>query len=665
MDIHHATGQQVSGKNPAPGKLNRRRLEEHQFPELKKSFAAAIASPSTVQISSKKPDRYKGYPAISFSVEEVNALAAPYQYSLVGNFPKSRPPLEVIRACFHKIGFKEDLQISLLAKSIVLLKFICPLDYQRCFTKRLWKINGSMMLVSKWKPDFHVDKESTIFPIWITLEHLPIHLHDSYALLEIAKLIGKPLMMDSSTASKIRPSVARFCVEIDVSRELPHKIWILNGTTGFFQPVTYENLPNFCRICHTTAHPHGKCSEAVEIRNPAPTKQNNPPAGADSKPLLGDDATPNLPFINEDPAPANNASQQNILENCGAETEPNVTKAALDFLEASVEVILTPKDPLTPNIVVNEPTSPILKQTNHAQTINNPSPQLAVELPAPTESVTPTAHPIEDSSTAGEEMNPLSHIAEVDNSLVDTDPPKVLSLAAMAVGEKQKIVQQLPTFVPSPSPTEDTHQTENNSGKNSDLLEGLVAKDHDPPTTTVSANQEKEPGDDSCVEPPTQTAQSSQISQFLFLYHAGSKESSDEEDLQPDITGNYKGELQCMRRFFPDKYGHLSLNQLDDLISRMPPSKAQVDSLQTNQESQEKAESNIFTPQQEDQAHDYQSIDEEIATPHIDYEEYQNEGDFTLVKRKNRNNQVPDLTIQTRSHRGRGRGGQRGRGRRG
>ncbi|VFQ83783.1 unnamed protein product [Cuscuta campestris] len=56
------------------------------------------------------------------------------------------------------------------------------------------------------------------------------------------------------------------------------------------------------------------------------------------------------------------------------------------------------------------------------------------------------------------------------------------------------------------------------------------------------------------------------------------------------------------------------------------------------------------------------SVEEEMpATPRFDFEEYQCEGDFTLVKRKNNNNfDAPELTIQTRSHRGRGR---RGRGR--
>ena len=40
--------------------------------------------------------------------------------------------------------------------------------------------------------------------------------------------MGKPLFVDSATASGVRPSIARVCVEIDLLQTLPLRIWISN-----------------------------------------------------------------------------------------------------------------------------------------------------------------------------------------------------------------------------------------------------------------------------------------------------------------------------------------------------------------------------------------------------------------------------------------------------
>ncbi|VFQ98810.1 unnamed protein product [Cuscuta campestris] len=244
-----------------------------QRPTVKKSFTDILGSqPSDAQ---NRIGRYKGFPAVSFTPDEVISLSIPYQFALVGRFLKSRPPLEVIRKSFEKIGFKPGFTVGLLSPSLILINFDCPIDYQRCFSRRLWNINGSHMVVSKWTPSFHADTESPVFPVWVSLTHLPIHLQEAKALHSIASSIGHLLMMDASTSAKTRPSMARFCVEIDISKDLPKKIWIDNGGLGFFQPVTYENLPQFCIQCKKSGHLAGKCS-TMDIPKNEVSKNNLP-----------------------------------------------------------------------------------------------------------------------------------------------------------------------------------------------------------------------------------------------------------------------------------------------------------------------------------------------------------------------------------------------------
>ncbi|VFQ66033.1 unnamed protein product [Cuscuta campestris] len=231
--------------------------------DIKHSFADVIGSspPTYLQsISSKTISKHKGYPAISFTPSEIKSLSAPYEFSLVGRFPKSRPPLPVLRQVLERIGFRNSYSVGVLAPSHVLLTFSNAEDYQRCFSKRIWQIQGFPMHVFKWGPEFHCDEESPIFPVWITLEHLPIHFHDPLALHAIAKIFGTPLMLDAATSSKTRPSAARFCVELDVTKELPAKFFLDNGGKGLWQQVTYEQLPQYCVDCHKSGHSSGDCA---------------------------------------------------------------------------------------------------------------------------------------------------------------------------------------------------------------------------------------------------------------------------------------------------------------------------------------------------------------------------------------------------------------------
>ncbi|VFQ69265.1 unnamed protein product [Cuscuta campestris] len=74
--------------------------------------------------------------------------------------------------------------------------------------------------------DFDPSVESPLVPVWVGLEGLPIHLFDKPTLFSIAKLFGSPLQTDAATVNLSRPNVARVCVEVKLTKELPKTIWI-------------------------------------------------------------------------------------------------------------------------------------------------------------------------------------------------------------------------------------------------------------------------------------------------------------------------------------------------------------------------------------------------------------------------------------------------------
>lgn len=84
----------------------------------------------------------------------------------------------------------------------------------------------------------------------------------------MASLIGRPLKVDAATQNLSRPSGARICVEVDLLKNLPNRLWIGQGDSVFWQPVVYENLPSYCPDCSRVGHPSGEC--LISSPNPQP-----------------------------------------------------------------------------------------------------------------------------------------------------------------------------------------------------------------------------------------------------------------------------------------------------------------------------------------------------------------------------------------------------------
>ncbi|VFQ64978.1 unnamed protein product [Cuscuta campestris] len=110
------------------------------------------------------------------------------------------------------------------------------------------------MNVCRWTCDFDPSIDSPLAPVWIGLEGLPLHLFEPNALFSIANLVGLPLQMDSATVNLTRPSVARVCVELDLTKDMPKAVWIHLGQLSFLQPITYEDLPEYCISCRAIGH---------------------------------------------------------------------------------------------------------------------------------------------------------------------------------------------------------------------------------------------------------------------------------------------------------------------------------------------------------------------------------------------------------------------------
>ena len=153
----------------------------------------------------------------------------PYKVALVVKCSKGSPRLEDLRKFFHSLALIKEASVGLLDSKHILIRLDTKVDFHRIWSRGIWYVFGLPMLVFRWSPDFHVDREPSIAPVWFQLPKLPIHYFNKECLFQIVCYVGKPLFVDVATASGSRRSVARVCVEIDLLKSFPGRILIRNG----------------------------------------------------------------------------------------------------------------------------------------------------------------------------------------------------------------------------------------------------------------------------------------------------------------------------------------------------------------------------------------------------------------------------------------------------
>ncbi|KAF6170037.1 hypothetical protein GIB67_042842 [Kingdonia uniflora] len=95
---------------------------------------------------------------------------------------------------------------------------------------------------------------------------LKLHLQNNGIVKELAGLIGKYLITDTTTLSLNRPSTARVCVEVNLTKDLPMKVGLaLTKSFILEQTVLYKRLPKFCTHCCLQGHNKTNCTKLNPI----------------------------------------------------------------------------------------------------------------------------------------------------------------------------------------------------------------------------------------------------------------------------------------------------------------------------------------------------------------------------------------------------------------
>lgn len=120
-------------------------------------------------------------------------------------------------------------------------------------------IGDDSFKVFRWAHCVDGEFDATITQVWIALPRLPERCWFPNFFIEAGNSIGTFLRVDHPTAAMARLSVARMCIEIDLSKDLPKRIGIKVKGAMVWQKIVYQNIPSYCTNCRMQGYSTIKC----------------------------------------------------------------------------------------------------------------------------------------------------------------------------------------------------------------------------------------------------------------------------------------------------------------------------------------------------------------------------------------------------------------------
>ncbi|XP_075499935.1 uncharacterized protein LOC142538508 [Primulina tabacum] len=243
------------------------------------------------------PTLKNGKPGIFFLDEVMSSLTEPFKFSLVGKISGNRSlvPNSEIYVAFARLGLKRSFDLRFLPRGFLILSLHCEEDYAFFWTRGQMMVGPLGIHFSKWTPEFNLQEESPIAPVWVRLPGLPIHLFNKKSLFALAKILGNPVKMDDFTADSSRSTFARICVELNVLEPPVKQIWVGWGDHTQEIDVVYEKIPGYCLDCKMLGHSTNVCYSHGKIPKPdrsKPADRSPPQTEAPTVPAPPEGAAP-------------------------------------------------------------------------------------------------------------------------------------------------------------------------------------------------------------------------------------------------------------------------------------------------------------------------------------------------------------------------------------
>ncbi|KAH0643561.1 hypothetical protein KY285_034325 [Solanum tuberosum] len=165
------------------------------------SFAALLRynqskNETPIVLNSPVHTTRQGLLAVLLDEDDYNIkLAESCKHTLVGKFTNTMPKMELIRKSFTlQTQLTRGVKITHFNSRHVYIDLDNEFDYVTVCTKQIMNIEGQLMRIQTWTPDFTPEEETPIVPIWMALPELPWHCYNKVLFTTILSSIGKVII---------------------------------------------------------------------------------------------------------------------------------------------------------------------------------------------------------------------------------------------------------------------------------------------------------------------------------------------------------------------------------------------------------------------------------------------------------------------------------------
>ena len=198
-----------------------------------------------------------GIPSVTINAHLKKELRDPWRLALIikllGKIVSFNVLMSRVTLMWKLTG---DFELIDLGHGYYVVKFANLEDRSKVMIEGPWKIMDHYLTVQRWRPNFH-PSSATIgsTAVWIQLPELPLEYFNGDVLMEIGRLVGIPLKLDSNTTLVTRGKFARICVEVDLRKPLVSRVKV----GRHIQRIEYEGLHTVCFYCGVVGHRMEDC----------------------------------------------------------------------------------------------------------------------------------------------------------------------------------------------------------------------------------------------------------------------------------------------------------------------------------------------------------------------------------------------------------------------
>ncbi|XP_038990950.1 uncharacterized protein LOC120113971 [Hibiscus syriacus] len=191
-----------------------------------------------------------------------------WRNALVGQFIGSAPSFTSLQKTVGLLwGKQSPVKVSLAGPNLFVFSFVSSLARDWVLENGSWHVQHKSICLRKWEPNLkELSFDLHCMPVWIHLYNVQLELFSKKGLSYVASAIGKPLHIDSITASIERLEYARVCVEISAGSQIPDFINVMLCDDSIAKVrVSVHWMANYCADCHRFGHLAKFCTQGKKV----------------------------------------------------------------------------------------------------------------------------------------------------------------------------------------------------------------------------------------------------------------------------------------------------------------------------------------------------------------------------------------------------------------